>query len=440
MMTFSNLLFSGIGPAQTTADAAAPAESDESADSTEGEFAAMLAAMWFVPVTPAIPKEIVNTGDGEVAAEAETVATETVAVTETAQPEILKPEIFKPGATEPLAPTPDQTDAFQTDPIQTDDAGVTINTILNRLAPEELNAGMPDYSLNKALRHVRLPDTFNDRPRPVGSALAIAFDAGALVSTKTELTADDITSFRRLIDKNEFFHFPVEHAEQADGEPVKAAKTSLFESVFHEAVRESIATVKADAPLSPTHSLAAGEDNQLDLSNPTDSRSHSLITGGAAGAENHEGSSSGPVSAAISRQVVNPIIEMAKLIATRETRVLRIQLHPDKFGQIDVRITRNSDGRLSADLVADSAAARHALAEGINHLRDSLEQSGLAVEHIEVRLASSSQGEAGNHSSQQGDSRPSHSGDVAQFSLEPQAAEDPVTGREDRPRLLNLQI
>src|SRR6185503_3695568 len=131
-------------------------------------------------------------------------------------------------------------------------------------------------------------------------------------------------------------------------------------------------------------------DNRgLDLSmgESGEANANASFAGEAARLAETQSSTSSSHPASIAHQVVNPMIEIASQLSPRETRRLRIELHPEKFGQIDLEITRGVDGRLSASLSADTNIARHALAEGINHLRESLQQSGLTVDRLEVRLA-----------------------------------------------------
>ncbi|HVG37796.1 MAG TPA: flagellar hook-length control protein FliK [Pyrinomonadaceae bacterium] len=99
-------------------------------------------------------------------------------------------------------------------------------------------------------------------------------------------------------------------------------------------------------------------------------------------------------------QVAEPVVNLFERLGERESRTLNLRLRPESLGQVDVRLTREAGGNLSAHLVADHDAARRALHEGINHLRETLEQAGINVTRLEVSVGGNGQfGQTGNQSS-----------------------------------------
>ncbi|MEJ7708488.1 MAG: flagellar hook-length control protein FliK [Pyrinomonadaceae bacterium] len=66
------------------------------------------------------------------------------------------------------------------------------------------------------------------------------------------------------------------------------------------------------------------------------------------------------VASSVARQIAEPLIEVFEKLSRRESGTLRLQLHPDDLGRVDVQITRDATGRLSAQLSAEHEAARRA--------------------------------------------------------------------------------
>ncbi len=67
----------------------------------------------------------------------------------------------------------------------------------------------------------------------------------------------------------------------------------------------------------------------------------------------------------------------------------KIQLHPQELGQIDVKITSHQ-GKISAELVANTLVAKEMMEGQIQQLRQSLIQQGFIVDRIEVQHVPSS--------------------------------------------------
>jgi flagellar hook-length control protein FliK len=103
----------------------------------------------------------------------------------------------------------------------------------------------------------------------------------------------------------------------------------------------------------------------------------------------------------VAGQIANPLVGEAGRLARHEARTLHLSLRPEQLGQVEVKITRDAEGRLSAQLAAEHETARQALAEGIGHLRAALERAGLVIDRLEVSLGSNpslnSGGQASEH-------------------------------------------
>lgn len=85
-------------------------------------------------------------------------------------------------------------------------------------------------------------------------------------------------------------------------------------------------------------------------------------------------------------QTADAVIGMDERIARHETRRLDIKLSPDDLGEIEVRLTRDADGKLSAMMLADRESTRHTLASGVDLLRGALERAGVAVDRLDVNV------------------------------------------------------
>lgn len=95
-----------------------------------------------------------------------------------------------------------------------------------------------------------------------------------------------------------------------------------------------------------------------------------------------------PDARALVGQITQPIITVAEMIAKREARSIRVRLHPEELGEIELRISRDSLGLLNARISTEHETARHILSLGINHLRATLEQAGLNVDRLDVFVQS----------------------------------------------------
>jgi flagellar hook-length control protein FliK len=86
----------------------------------------------------------------------------------------------------------------------------------------------------------------------------------------------------------------------------------------------------------------------------------------------------------IAAQALHPLVELAHQTAQRETRSLRFDLHPKEMGRVEVEVSRDAAGHVSATLNAEHADAAQALNHSLGHLREALEQAGVKVEQLHV--------------------------------------------------------
>ncbi len=86
-------------------------------------------------------------------------------------------------------------------------------------------------------------------------------------------------------------------------------------------------------------------------------------------------------------QTAGQVITVAERMTPRETRAISLSLNPKDLGRLEVRITRDDEGRVSAQFTAERDVTRHALREGLTELRQTLERAGLPVDRLEIRTA-----------------------------------------------------
>jgi flagellar hook-length control protein FliK len=237
-----------------------------------------------------------------------------------------------------------------------------------------------------------------------------------------------------------------------EGGGERAQKANPLEISFLEIVRAAVADGRTEArPMkaaldtepgnAPADGFNPAEPNQVqsEAQGEAEGQTVAAATSGARGALEARESSPGSGLHSISRQIISPMVELARQMSNRETRTLRLHLRPEEFGEINLKITRGADGRLSAAMSADLDFTRQALTEGINSLRESLEQSGLGVDRLDVSLAAGSGGEAGSRGADTTDFSSVRFDNARLLSSEePPAGEQ--RGAGDPRRLLSLRI
>jgi hypothetical protein len=144
--------------------------------------------------------------------------------------------------------------------------------------------------------------------------------------------------------------------------------------------------------------------------------------------------SAGPAPSVLS-QTVPSFLDLVQQTPQQETRSLRFSLHPHELGRVEIEVTRDAEGRVSASLNADQLEAAHSLTQGIHHLRESLEQAGLVIEHLEVVTTPHSQTNTSGQQQQTPAPQPTPATNQA---LTPQPQEENLTGIEEE-KLLNLR-
>ncbi|MEW6736403.1 MAG: flagellar hook-length control protein FliK, partial [Acidobacteriota bacterium] len=149
---------------------------------------------------------------------------------------------------------------------------------------------------------------------------------------------------------------------------------------------------------------------------------------------------SGEIGTMLARQLYKPIAEATNTLANQQTRKLQIHLHPEQFGKVEIEITRDSHGRLNAQIVTETAVACDLLTEGITSLRESLTEAGLTVDHLAVRAESGENGGLNNRYEGNQDNDQNHNNNITLPSKSLDEESAPTNTGNTQNRLLSLHI
>jgi flagellar hook-length control protein FliK len=92
----------------------------------------------------------------------------------------------------------------------------------------------------------------------------------------------------------------------------------------------------------------------------------------------------------VAKQLAEPLLAASEYIAPGASRSWRLKLRPQELGQVEVEITRDATGRLSAQLKVEHAQTGEILRGELPLLRDALERAGLQVGRLDVTTDASS--------------------------------------------------
>ncbi len=87
-------------------------------------------------------------------------------------------------------------------------------------------------------------------------------------------------------------------------------------------------------------------------------------------------------------EILRQVIDEIKLTAKQDTTSMELQLYPQHLGKLQIQVsTRN--GAVTAQITAETEAARAAIESGLQSLKDAFNNQDLKVESIEVMVATS---------------------------------------------------
>src|SRR5262249_25435066 len=68
----------------------------------------------------------------------------------------------------------------------------------------------------------------------------------------------------------------------------------------------------------------------------------------------------------------------------QQPRSVRLRLRPEELGQVEIQLTRDSSGKVSAQLSVERENTRAVLVQSLPQLRQTLERAGVTVERLQV--------------------------------------------------------
>jgi hypothetical protein len=89
-------------------------------------------------------------------------------------------------------------------------------------------------------------------------------------------------------------------------------------------------------------------------------------------------------ASSIQAQTLSQIIAQAENLPAHQMRSLRLRLRPEELGQIDIQLSRDASGRISAHISAERESARGALSRSLDQLRETLSRAGLTVDKLQI--------------------------------------------------------
>lgn len=93
---------------------------------------------------------------------------------------------------------------------------------------------------------------------------------------------------------------------------------------------------------------------------------------------------SGDGASSIQSQTISQIIAQAENLPGRQMRSFRLRLRPEELGEIDIQLSRDAAGRISAHISAERESARGTLLRSLDELRATLSRAGLSVDKLQI--------------------------------------------------------
>ncbi len=87
------------------------------------------------------------------------------------------------------------------------------------------------------------------------------------------------------------------------------------------------------------------------------------------------------------RDVIDQIVESARVIATDQKTTMELQLNPESLGKVLLKVTQE-EGALTAKITTQNAMVKEALEAQLVELKQNLEQAGVKVDAVEVTVSS----------------------------------------------------
>jgi flagellar hook-length control protein FliK len=127
------------------------------------------------------------------------------------------------------------------------------------------------------------------------------------------------------------------------------------------------------AVMPPVKAPTAGRDSSLWMQQDSSSRMSQSVK-----------KTSVPEPLTNARQIVEQVVERARVTVKSGMTEMRLQLNPRNMGRVGMHFSLNADGELTAKLMASNESVRQYLQENISSFAHDLADAGVVVAHIEV--------------------------------------------------------
>lgn len=397
-----------------------PSDVDES---STGEFASMLATVWFgqAPAQIEVIDEVVASGTTEPVGSIEDLASEQMSKTSLPDPRfdadvaqseltldvpislpsrstdvpfekvVRVPDISLPGQQAQPEKKPLEQDASETIPPLSVQIPAEVSSFPNQTTASESTIPAVRSIVREPSIQITEPDTKPASPRNLDIATT-------KIQTPGEVSSLDSGEVEINVDSDE----PITTAG-LNPEPIETKRIAPDRVTAEAIKREANIVASYLAQSARDTRVAVMESVKTQLSgNGPDSNSNNSTAERAA--ENRSQNPSSTIPAALESlsfaatfrkqsenlketvgpQVTDQILELAATTSSRQPRSVRLRLRPEELGQVEIQLTRDSAGRVSAQLTVERENTRMVLTQSMSQLRDSLERVGLHVDRLEV--------------------------------------------------------
>lgn len=132
------------------------------------------------------------------------------------------------------------------------------------------------------------------------------------------------------------------------------------------------------------------------------------------------------------KEIAREIIEQVRIMAKPGQTTMELQLYPEHLGKVNLTISSNAEGVLSARFIVQNESAKAALEGQMVAFKENLAQQGIKVESIEVTIAGYSFEQNGNLGDQ-GSTQKKESGSGRKITFEEAVAMSEEPAEESTP-------
>ncbi len=172
-------------------------------------------------------------------------------------------------------------------------------------------------------------------------------------------------------------------AEEVQQEPAEAVDASVQKAVRATTQTE---TQNEGGSTGEKHTVAARkEENATVISSETDAEVRNVFIDTLANVTAGTGEEAVEAASQL-RGIADQIMEQIKIVIRPEQTNMELQLNPEHLGRVHLTITEK-EGMMTAQFTTQSEVAKEAIESQMAALRESLQNQGIRVEHIEVTVS-----------------------------------------------------